>query len=429
KGQPVNVTATINPATVTASGPVNLTLATDSISLAASGVPVTITATSTDDNGHPLVQSATVVLTITGWAGHVHTVAGGPGGVGFEDGTGTQDEAGPSAVTSDGSGTLYFSDKRGTALRSLGLSNQTVTTLVGGPYTFGVGEGDGMAFDPTTQTVYIADGLRNRIDSFKLGSAGITVVAGSDIGGDADGVGAAASFSFPHGLALSPDRATLYVADTNNEQIRKIDLASGSVTTIAGQHGVFRSTDGTGTAATFCQPTGLAMDPAGANLYVSDQCGFAIRQIALPSLAVTTVAGNGSVGMADPPAGANLVYIVDTDKIRALRLGANPTVFTVAGATDSGQVDGNASQVRFFNPANLTAIGYAAGANSTSLFVADSDNGLLRRLDFSNPLTATSQADVALASSTIAGQPSHRGTSDGVGTGPDFSGTSVAEFS
>src|SRR6185312_197944 len=234
KGQPVNVTATINPATVTASGPVNLTLATDSISLAAAGVPVTVTATSTDDNGHPLVQSATVVLTITGWAGHVHTVAGGPGGVGFEDGTGTQDEAGPSAVTSDGSGTLYFSDKRGTALRSLGLSNQTVTTLVGGPYTFGVGEGDGMAFDPTTQTVYIADGLRNRIDSFKLGSAGITVVAGSDIGGDADGVGAAASFSFPHGLALSPDRATLYVADTNNEQIRKIDLASGSVTTIAG---------------------------------------------------------------------------------------------------------------------------------------------------------------------------------------------------
>lgn len=446
KGQPVNVTATINPATVTASGPVNLTLATDSISLAAAGVPVTVTATSTDDNGHPLVQSATVVLTITGWAGHVHTVAGGPGGVGFEDGTGTQDEAGPSAVTSDGSGTLYFSDKRGTALRSLGLSNQTVTTLVGGPYTFGVGEGDGMAFDPTTQTVYIADGLRNRIDSFKLGSAGITVVAGSDIGGDADGVGAAASFSFPHGLALSPDRATLYVADTNNEQIRKIDLASGSVTTIAGQHGVFRSTDGTGTAATFCQPTGLAMDPAGANLYVSDQCGFAIRQIALPSLAVTTVAGNGSVGMADGPAasasfsglsglcvdphaGANLVYIVDTDKIRALRLGANPTVFTVAGATDSGQADGNASQVRFFNPANLTAIGDAAGANSTSLFVADSDNGLLRRLDFSNPLTATSQADVALASSTIAGQPSHRGTSDGVGTGPDFNGTSVAEFS
>src|SRR6185437_2928971 len=154
------------------------------------------------------------------------------------------------------------------------------------------------------------------------------------------------------------------------------------------------------TAATFCQPTGLAMDPAGANLYVSDQCGFAIRQIALPSLAVTTVAGNGSVGMADGPAasasfsglsglcvdphaGANLVYIVDTDKIRALRLGANPTVFTVAGATDSGQADGNASQVRFFNPANLTAIGDAAGANSTSLFVADSDNGLLRRLDIS----------------------------------------------
>ncbi|HWG38543.1 MAG TPA: hypothetical protein VN690_12575 [Terriglobales bacterium] len=445
-GQPINVTATVNPATVTASGPVNLTLATDSISLAASGVPITITATSTDDNGNPLVQTATVLLTITGWAGHVHTVAGGPGGVGFEDGTGTQVEAGPSSLTSDGSGTIYFSDKRGTALRSLGLANQTVTTLVGGPYTFGVGEGDGMAFDPTSQTVYIADGLRNRIDSFKLGSAGITLVAGSVTEGDADGVGAAASFAFPHGLVISPDRSTLYVADTNNEQIRKIDIATGTVTTIAGQHGVFRTTDGTGTAATFCQPTGLAIDPAGANLYVSDQCGYAIRQIALPSIAVTTVAGNGSIGLADGPAasatfnalsglamdphaGANLLYIADTNEIRALRLGVNAAVFTLAGSAAAGQADGNAGQVTFFTPTGLTAIGDAAGANSTSLFVADSDNGLLRRLDISNPLTAASQADVVLASSTIAGQPSHRGNSDGVGTGPDFTGVSTAEFS
>ncbi|MGH9394938.1 MAG: hypothetical protein ACRD1E_12260, partial [Terriglobales bacterium] len=66
-GQPVNVTAVVNPGSVTASGPVNLTLATASISLAAAGVPVTVTATSTDANGQPLVQTATVLLSITGW--------------------------------------------------------------------------------------------------------------------------------------------------------------------------------------------------------------------------------------------------------------------------------------------------------------------------------------------------------------------------
>ncbi|MGH9519498.1 MAG: SMP-30/gluconolactonase/LRE family protein, partial [Terriglobales bacterium] len=294
-GLPVNVTASVAPASLTSAGAVTVTLTTASISLAQSAIPVTLTGTSTDGHGNPLVKSATVALTITGWAGHVRTVAGAPGGVGFEDGSGATDELQASALVSDGNQTIYFSDKRGTALRSFGLANQTVTTLLGGPYNFTVAEGDGMAWDPSSNTVYIADALRNRVVAYTLGSGDIRVVAGGDIPGHSDGVGAAATFDFPHGLAISPDHTTLYVADTNNELIRKIDLGSQTVTTIAGQFHVFRSADGAGTAATFCQPTGLAMDPAGTNLFVTDQCGYDVRDLSLPAVQVTTVAGSGQI--------------------------------------------------------------------------------------------------------------------------------------
>jgi len=443
-GLPPNVTASVSPSSLTASGPVVVTLTTAAISLAASAVPVTLTATSAPGGGPPIVQAATVLLTITGWAGHVSTVAGGPGGVGFQDGTGTLDELEASAIASDGGQTLYFADQRGSALRSYGLINQTVTTLVGGPYAFSFPDTQGLVFNSANQTLYAADAQRNQVLAFPVGGFTFTVVAGSGISGFADGVGKAAQFASPHGLALSADQSTLYVADTNNEVVRAVDIASGTVTTLAGQKGIFRSTDGVGTAASFCQPTGLAIDSAGANLYVSDQCGFVIRRIALGSATVSTVAGSGTPGQADgaalsatfkslsgllvdPHNGSPLLYIADDNKIRVLTLGASPTVFTLAGTSEPGQGDGNASQAGFYNPLSFAALANNVGPGTTSLFVADTLNGLLRRVDIANPLTATSSASVAVT--TLAGQPSHRGATDGAGTGADFSGTSVATFS
>jgi DNA-binding beta-propeller fold protein YncE len=441
-GLPVNVTSTVTPASLTASGAVTVTLTTASISLAQSAVPITVTATSTDNKGAPLTQTATVLLTITGWAGHVATLAGGPGGVGFEDGTGTADELNPTSVTSDGGTNLYFADKRGNALRSYGLGNQTVTTLIGGPYNFTIGEGDGIAFDPDNNTVYVADALRNRIVSFTLGAYRTQVVAGSDVAGHADGVGAAASFDWPHGLAISPDHTTLYVADTDNELIRAVNIASGQVTTLAGQFGSFNDVS---PATGFCQPTGLAIAPGGGDLYVTDQCGYVVRQVALPSATVTTVAGNGTTGLsngpalsasfkalsgviADPHAGSNLLYVLDGNQIRGVQLGANASVFAVAGGIGPGQADGSAGAASFDNPTGLTAVADAAGAGTTTLFVADTANGLLRRVDVQNPLTAAASG-VTLTTSTLAGQPSHRGNSDGVGTGAGYTGASTAEFS
>lgn len=443
-GLPPNVAASLDHASVTASGPVTLTLTTAAISLAGSNLPVTLTGTSTDANGNPLVQTTTLLLTITGWAGHVATVAGGPGGVGYEDGTGLSDELEPSAVVSDGANTLYFTDQRGSALRSYGLVNQTVTTLLGGPYNFTIPNTQGLVYDAANQTLYLADSQRNQILAFPVGAFDYTVVAGSGIAGYTDASGTAAQFASPHGMALSADGSTLYVADTNNEVIRAVVIATGAVTTLAGQKGVFRSTDGAGAAASFCQPTGLDIDPAGANLYISDQCGFSIRQLALASTTVSTIAGSGAIGQSDgaaasatfknlsgvrvdPHSSAPLLYIMDDNKIRALTLNANPTVFTLAGGSGPGQADGNSGAAGFYNPLNLTAVANLAGSGTTTLFVADTLNGLLRRVDIANPLTATNSASVNVT--TLAGQPSHRGNADGPGTGADFSGASTAEFS
>ena len=87
-------------------------------------------------------------------------------------------------------------------------------------------------------------------------------MAGSDVAGSSDGTGAAATFDSPSGITYSPDGTTVLVADTLNHKIRKIDVASGAVTTLAGS-GVQGSADGTGAAATITKPWSITYSPDG----------------------------------------------------------------------------------------------------------------------------------------------------------------------
>lgn len=199
----------------------------------------------------------------------------------------------------------------------------------------------GVAID-SKGMIYVADGGDgNRIRRIAPDGAVTTVAGGKE--GYADGSAAQARFNTPSGLAI--DRhGNVYVADTGNHAIRKI-APDGTVSTLAGS-GVAGTADGVGKAAQFNGPVGLAVDDDGV-VYVADTYNDAIRRIA-PDGVVTTIAGNGAPGDQDGPAlqasldtpcallvdsdGALLIADSRNDAIR--RLGKDGLMTTVARAPE-----------------------------------------------------------------------------------------------
>src|SRR5262249_39714233 len=119
----------------------------------------------------------------------------------------------------------------------------------------------------------------------------LTVFAGQLGGwGGRDGIGQVARFGAPDGI-VSGGAGTLYVADTGNSCVRKIVLATGEVTTLAGKLGEAGSVDGVGAQARFRNPWGLAYDAFRRALYVADPTDETIRRISIPDATVTTLAG------------------------------------------------------------------------------------------------------------------------------------------
>ncbi len=449
-GLPANVSGSWDNSTLTGSGTATLTLTSASFSLAQT-LPITISASSKDSNGNTQHQTATVNLTITGWQGQVHTLAGQPGGVGFEDGSGTVDELEAHGITA-ANGQLFFVDGRGKALRSLDLGSDTVSTLVGGPFSYAVPFGSAVAYDASRATWYIADTDLSSILAYQPGAGNTFIFAGTGHSGSADGTLTSASFNQPHGLALSADDNTLYVADSGNGTIRKIDLVAGMVSTVAGQAGHQSSIDGVGTSAGLDWPWGLDIDPSGQNIYFTEHWALRIRRFSLLDGTVTTLTGGPGAGpgmldgppgtatfrilrglRVDPHPGANLLYFGDGNLIRALTLTATPTVVTLSGQWNSGDADGYGWKPSFFTPRDLVAVPDFIGAGSTSLFIADTDNGLVRELDIPDISAITSAAapdegTLDLQVKTIDGQKPHFGLVDGAGTGADFTTPSTALF-
>ena len=131
----------------------------------------------------------------------------------------------------------------------------------------------------------------------------VTTLAGSVVMGSADGTGANASFNRPNGVAVDAV-GNVYVADPGNHRIRKVSPA-GVVTTLAGS-GVAWYADGTGAAAQFASPNGVAVDAAG-NVYVGDANNSRIRKVSSTDV-VSTLAGS-TLGYADGTCAAAQFYI------------------------------------------------------------------------------------------------------------------------
>ena len=231
--------------------------------------------------------------------GVVSTFAGaGPGSPGFANGTGTAATFNhPTGVAVDGSGNVYVADQQNHAIRAI-TPGGVVSTLAGnGSQGFANGNGAAATFrDPTGVAVdgggnlYVADQYNHAIRKITPGGD-VTTLAGSGSPGYADAIGTAAAFKYPLGVAVDVGGA-VYVADNNNNAIRKI--APGAIVTTLAGNASPGFTNATGTAARFNGPSGVAVDGSG-NVYVADSTNNAIRTITSGGV-VSTLAGSGSVG-------------------------------------------------------------------------------------------------------------------------------------
>jgi sugar lactone lactonase YvrE len=254
----------------------------------------------------------------------------------------------PNGVAIDSAGNVYVTDANNTILKITRAG--VVTTLAGTAGIVGSANGTGAAVrfnglggvaTDSVGNVYVAD--INNCTIRKITPAGVvsTLAGKAGVEGFADGTGAAASFDLPRGVATD-SAGNIYVADTNSSTIRKITPA-GVVTTLAGKAGNVGSTDGTGAAAEFGIPEGIATDSAG-NVYVTDDTNI-IRKIT-PAGVVTTLAGTaGDGGSADGtgaaasfnhPMGvaidsAGNVYVADSDNRTIRKITRAGVVTTLAG--------------------------------------------------------------------------------------------------
>jgi hypothetical protein len=312
-------------------------------------------------------------LTLSGTNWVSTTIAGQMGVPGSANGTGTNALFnGPHGIAVDSSGNVYVADTGNSTIRELTQSGGvwTVTTLGGlagfTGNTNGVNQGNRYRF-PTglvvdgSGNIYIADEGNAQIRELSPSGGnwyGNTLAGLAGIAGSQDGNSAVATFSGPSGITMDAS-GNLYVADSDNELIRELVSNSGNwtVSTIAGSANTSGSADGTGSAALFNDPTGIAVDHSG-DLYVVDSGNATIRRLTVN--------------------------------------GTNWTSFTSAGvALNTGSTDGTGTAVRFKAPNSIAIDTY------TNVYITDSGNGTVR----GTPLFATVTPVVLQLTRKSSGQP------------------------
>ena len=320
-------------------------------------------------------------------AGTVATLAG-TGNSSFADGIGGGASFHfPSGVTTDGAN-LYIADTDNNRIRRVVIATGAVSTLAGSGYPASV-DGTGTAamfYGPTGITtdgtcLYVTDHSSALVRKVVIATGGVTTLAGSGANSSTDGTGLAATFGGP--LGITTDGVNLYVVDNATAKIRKIVLATAVVTTLAGT-GKAGAADGAGTAASFAQPNGITTD--GTSLYIVDSGNNKVRKLVIASGLVSTLAGSGSAGAVDGAAAASFntpagitsdgtyLYVGDSgnQKVRKIAI-ATGAVSTLAGSGAAGTADGSAVVATFKYPDSLTTDGI-------TLFVVDRVGNKLRKI-------------------------------------------------
>ncbi|MEK7540050.1 MAG: hypothetical protein AAB558_02275 [Patescibacteria group bacterium] len=335
----------------------------------------------------------------------------------FQDEYGAQVDAllgRPKAIAFSSDGTkMYIAENNKLAVYD--MYQKTLTELAGhlmDSYTEGMGSEarfsdiTSIAISPDDDWLYVVDRNNHRIRKvdtatgqtvYITGAGGTNFSFGSEEsngyqeggpcpGETERGVAGCAYFNRPTGIVVSPDGKTLYVAEGSNNRVRKVDVATGVTSLVAGG-GTAGFTNGTGSAAAFNGPYSLDVTSDGKTLYVADKSNHAIRKIDLNTNAVTTVVGKGVIGKKDGAfSGAYLAipeYVQEENGVlywteagtHTVRAGflSSQQVVTLSGNASRGYTDGAGVDAEWNNPKGFA---FRAG----KIYVADSTNDVIRTI-------------------------------------------------
>jgi len=337
----------------------------------------------------------------------INTIAGdGTPGYSGDGGLATTAQlAAPAGIVTDDSGNVYIADYRNNAIRKVTASTGIITTIAGNG-TPGASGDSGLgvnakldlptylALDSHKNILYIADYGNNRIRKLDLKSNIITAFAGTGIGnysGD-NGPALLADFNQPFGIAIS-NSGDMYVSDGADEHIRKINMLTDTITTIAGngQKG-YSGDSGQAISAKFNYPTGLTFDLHN-NLYVADFNNNCIRKINLNTGIITTFAGTSIQGFSgdgklaihaemnrpiDVKADTSgNIYIADSRNNRIRMVNASTGIITTIAGNGTPGYTGDGG-----TPANAT-LNYPDGLAFDTLgniYISDANNSVVREI-------------------------------------------------
>ncbi|MBX3737831.1 MAG: immunoglobulin domain-containing protein [Candidatus Didemnitutus sp.] len=307
----------------------------------------------------------------------------------------------PTGIGVDGSGNLFVADANADTVQKINSSNQ-VSLLAGTANSAGTTDGSGSAarFNQPNGVVVlsngglvVADTANATLRAIDANGAVTTLAGASGSRGGADGTGTAATFSAPVGVTRDSS-GVLFVADSMNHTIRRV-TSGGAVTTFAGSAGAQGTADGTGAAARFNLPNGVAVDANGV-VFVADTTNNTIRRIGTDGTASTLAGlagvsgfdnGTGIAALFNRPMalvvdGSGNLFVADTGNSTIRKVTAAGVVTTFAGTAGIAGIADGAGADALFNQPQALAVDSAG-----NLYVADTGNAAIRKITLAGVVT------------------------------------------